>query len=339
MPNAFILNRRCNTYAAALSAGVEMLVAAGWSYKASGDGLSGYSATGKIFTGIGSGALGWSNSRAWARLTDPSGRREITVQISPAGGAARFKVSASAKFTGGSPSATVTPSATDERLLFGTGTDAAPGFVAYWDGNMLTNDLYIFQGAAFAAPPYGFWWGGQGLPNGTKTGFLMMDPVLAPASDPDPVVWHVAANFACLVSTSDIGRDGASAATWTVTPGSVQGCFAHMDAAASAAGFVYVQPASYALGTAGHTLAPIGAGNNYEGYNPFDRDLDALPVLYARQRAASTTLPWGVKGWSSLTMWTGMARQSFFDTLDDKKWICFGHLWLRWDGLTNPVGC
>jgi hypothetical protein len=342
MPNAFVTNQRINTYGGALSALVEMLVSAGWSYKASGDGLSGYSSTGKIFTGTGAGALGWGNNRAWARVQDPGARREICIQRDATNGT-RIKLSASAKFVGGSPSATVVPSATDERVIWGSGTDASPTGTAYYDTNMLLKDLWIWQGAAFGSAPYGFWFGGQAGPtNLTKTGFLMMDPVVGPAEDPDPVVWQVGTNFPCVASTSSIGRDAAAAATWTtgVGPGN-QGCFAHLDTAMSAAGFVFVQPASYSHGSVGLNpadFAPGGAGNNYLGNNPFNAGLDVLPIMYCRQRYSGSLLPWGVKGWSTLAMWTGRARQSFFDTLDDRRWICFGHMWLRWDGATDPVG-
>jgi hypothetical protein len=37
-------------------------------------------------------------------------------------------------------------------------------------------------------------------------------------------------------------------------------------------------------------------------------------------------------------MWTSVLKQSFFDTLDAKNWICFGQKWLRWNGLSNPIG-
>jgi hypothetical protein len=337
MSDAFIVNRRLNTYGAQVSALVEMLVAAGWTYRASGDGLSGYSATGKVFTNTNAGALGWGNNRAWARVRDPGDRREITIQRDASNGV-RIKVSTNLRFVTGSPSATVTPSAADERVLFGTGTDASPVPTPWIDTNALIEGLWIWQGAAFGSAPYGFWFGGQGLHGGTKTGFLMMDPVLSVPSDPDPVVWEVGTNFACTASTSSLGRDGSNVATWNTAPGSAQGCWAHLDP--QAASFVYVQPATYGFGQSGNviTYAPVGPATSFAGWNPFDRDLDALPVLYVRERMAASIYPWGMKGWSTMTMWTSVLKQSFFDTLDAKNWICFGQKWLRWNGLSNPIG-
>lgn len=331
MPNAFIRNLRPNSYGAAVSALVEMLVSAGWSYKASGDGLSGYSSTGKIFTSTAAGALGWNNARAWARVQDPAGRRELVIQHAANTGV-RIKCSANAKFTGGAPSATVTPSATDERVLWGGGTDAAPAQNGWFDAGMLLADAWVFQGAAFSAPPYGFWFGSRGLQNGAHASFLMMDPTVSYSTDPDPVVWMVANTSAGLVNTSNLGRDGSAAGTWTTAVGgTTQGCWAHLDLLMSQ--FVYVQPISYSQGTGG-----AGGGNNVIGSNPFDHNLDALPMLYARYKVPATLVPAGVKGWSTLAMWTGLGRQYFLDTLPGLAWICYGHLWLRWDGVTRPIG-
>lgn len=54
-------------------------------------------------------------------------RQELCVQVDGAGGW-RVKVSPRAGFTGGSPSATRVPSAADERVWWGGGTDASPTY-------------------------------------------------------------------------------------------------------------------------------------------------------------------------------------------------------------------
>lgn len=101
------------------------LKSVGWVVKASGDGLSAYSSTTDIITSMTSGANGWLNARAWFRIQSPSGNEEYTFQRTAAT-TVRAKISHFAKFTGGSPSATVTPSAADEAILLGGGTDASP---------------------------------------------------------------------------------------------------------------------------------------------------------------------------------------------------------------------
>jgi|SRR5262245_5126752 len=346
MPDAFVINQRFNTYGAAMSALVEMLVSAGWAYKASGDGLAGYSSTGKVFTGVGSGALGWGNNRAWCRLSDPAARRELVVQHNNAAGA-RIKISTNNKFVGGAPSATVTPSATDERVLWGAGTDATPTLSAWFHANMLATGFWVFQGAALGSAPYGFWFGSQQLHQSVHASFLMMDPVVGVPEDPDPVVWSCQSANACDVTTASIGRDGNTVGTWTVTSGGTnQGCFAHMYtpsgpvAGTPAQSFVYVQPASYGLASIGAaiTYQAGGPGSSVVGINPINYGVDALPCLYMRMRVPATLAPWGIKGWSTMTMWTGISRQSFFDVLDDKRWVCYGDLWLRWNGESQPIG-
>lgn len=104
------------------------LVEAGWVVKASSDGTT-YNSTGDQITSAGTGAGGMNRSLAWFRIQDPAGLREFTFQRGSAGVSNwRVKYSASSKFTGGSPAATVTPSATDEAIILGGGTDASPTF-------------------------------------------------------------------------------------------------------------------------------------------------------------------------------------------------------------------
>ena len=199
-----------------------MLIGAGWTYKASGDGLAGYSSTGKIFTGTGSGALGWNNAKAWARIQDPSAIREFIFQHDAAGGS-RIKYSPLAKFAGGSPSATITPSSTDERYLRGATSDATPSYGAAWFNAGITTGIVKFQGAALAASPYGFWFAGAVSPGGAPSTGLVMDPVTGAPEDIDPVVFHVGA--AAAFKSGGLGSTGAVTTASFVVSGSVnQGC-------------------------------------------------------------------------------------------------------------------
>lgn len=104
--------------------------AAGWTLQSYGTGTAGsYSSTG---AGWGLASIS-TNTRAWYRIQDPAGLREEVIQVqvgSPNWFTARIKYSASAKFTGGSPDAQTTPTAADERVLYGAGTDASPTYVA-----------------------------------------------------------------------------------------------------------------------------------------------------------------------------------------------------------------
>lgn len=171
----------------------EVLKLAGWIVKSSSTGLA-YSSTADIITTSAAGAGGMSNNAAWYRITDPAQLREIVLQASGAsGGSLRMLYSKSAKFTGGTPGTTRVPTATDEQLLHGGGTDAAPTY------NFLPNhlgDLYRAHIVAQSTPVggvYGFWCSFSLTPSGAiGSGFFGCEP-LAPgsydAADTDPCVW------------------------------------------------------------------------------------------------------------------------------------------------------
>lgn len=329
MPNAYVLNQVPTTYGQAYWLLINMLLSAGWTAKASGDGLSAYSSSGSVFSNGGAaGANGFGQTRAWIRLQDPSGVREFVLQHDNAGGA-RIKYSANAKFTGGAGSATVTPSATDERYIRGATSDATPSYGATFLDTGVPSGLTKFQGAAMSASPYGFWFAGATTPaGGMKTG-LMLDAVDSAAEDTDPYVWHVGSTGAyatdVLANSSNNNANGGTAA----------GCWAYMDLARTA--FVQVMAAWYFLAnpTVGLVYA-LNHGVNGIGLaaNPFNGKVDGLPLAYMRSAGLSTG---GLKGWSTLARWTGVARTTFQDTADTLQWICVGALWLKWDGTTTPT--
>ena len=132
----------------------ELLKTAGWTVPSSSDGTT-YNSSGDQITSGASGAGGLANNSAWFRLRDPGGVKEITIQRGTLNTYYRIKYSFLAKFSGGSPSATQTPSATDEFLMLGTGTDAAPGYTA----TLGTDGTYRYNVATDNASPYGFWAG------------------------------------------------------------------------------------------------------------------------------------------------------------------------------------
>ncbi|MHC4067434.1 MAG: hypothetical protein ACYSUI_23430 [Planctomycetota bacterium] len=116
----------------------EGLKAGGWTVLSSGDGLALFSAVGDIITVRGTGA-GGVNVLAWVRMQSHSGF-EISLQQGNgdiAGSALtngiRMKLSASAGFTGGTPSASQVPSAADEFVIRGGGSDAVPAQGVNWN--------------------------------------------------------------------------------------------------------------------------------------------------------------------------------------------------------------
>lgn len=167
----------------------EVLKAAGWTIPSSSDGTT-YSAVADVVTSSTTGAGGLFNTNAWFRVQEPGGRREFVVQHTNASTAYRVKYSAMAKFTGGSPGAARVPSATDEQVIAGSGTDAAPTGAAYFNtGNhrvmVIANStpisgVYPFQMWVMATPG-----------SAVSSGALALEP-MAPgsydAADADPCV-------------------------------------------------------------------------------------------------------------------------------------------------------
>lgn len=100
------------------------LIARGWTVPSSSDGTT-YNSSGDQISSGAAGANGLGNANAWFRIKCPAtGTREFVFQrVSAAAWRIKYSV---AGFTAGSPSATRVPSATDEVVIIGGGTDAAP---------------------------------------------------------------------------------------------------------------------------------------------------------------------------------------------------------------------
>jgi len=180
----------------------EALKQAGGLVKSSGDSLS-YFASSDGITHSGSGAGGMGNAGAWFRYQSPAGAggREYTFQRSTANNW-RHKYSFAAGFTGGSPSATQTPSATDERIVLGAGTDASPSYAAGFNAN--ASKVHIGVNNAAPYPAFMFF-----VNNGytTPTSWILWDGLettLSPVEDVDQWVtqWYVGTpSSANLIST------------------------------------------------------------------------------------------------------------------------------------------
>jgi len=336
MANGTILNLlpSTNGYGAVMKAVKDMLVTAGWSVKMSGNGVAEYSSTGLFATDTNAN---FANAKCWFRIQSPDTQREFIFQHDNAGGA-RIKYSPSAKFTGGSPSATVTPSATDEKYVRGAASDATPSYGATFFASGTTSGTVRYQGFAQGTSPYGFWFAGANSPGGAiSTGFCF-DPVTGVPEDTDPFVVYCGTTSAFLASDLTYG---AYSNTGTLTKAATQ---ANGGTSTGAYGFYDTGFTTYVLWAAcaytmGATLT--GGTNTFIASsllttNPFNAKQEALPILYARSTdvAASSR---GIKGWSTMMRWTTIARSTFSDTLDTKAWICVSGVWLPWDGTTVPL--
>jgi hypothetical protein len=150
-------NNLSNSGAAIVAGMIGVKILAGWTVVSYGTGTAGsYSSTGAGYT---SAVLGADCS--WVRTRAPDGEQECIFQCQLSGGFTnswRIKTSALARFVGGAPNANTVPSATDEKLEFGSGTDAAPGYggliniggaiVARWSSiadDVPVNGIYHFN--------------------------------------------------------------------------------------------------------------------------------------------------------------------------------------------------
>lgn len=112
----------------------ELVISHGGAVLASGDGLAAYSASGDVCTSIQStvsptatAANSLSNTNAWIRLRLPGGvgRPELLLWRRTSGSSTFIAFVSVLGFTGGSPSATVAPTAADQCRILGTNDTTA----------------------------------------------------------------------------------------------------------------------------------------------------------------------------------------------------------------------
>lgn len=169
-----------------------------WLKTKDSDGSS-YSSSGAQVTGGASGANGLDNAKAWVVLNFPGSvagvGRSFCIQRQNTTGANtsyqwRIKYSKAAGFVGGSPAATVTPSAADEQIILGGGSDASPTFAALFVQS--TDGTFRQNIAADNASPSGFVQWNWTNTTGAMGHAFGLDPIVDPsASDTDPYVIHL----------------------------------------------------------------------------------------------------------------------------------------------------
>ena len=309
------------TPAAAMWLWVQTMIAAGATKVKDSDGTT-YSSSGAQVTGGASGAHGLDNLKAWVALRLPNGRQYVVQRDAASGFAWYAKLSPSAGFTGGSPSATQVPSATDEELLASSaGPDSGPTFSPVFANYGWAAD---FACAAQDVPPYAFYaigWqfvAGTSPPNGFGVCCWFSDGIVSPGmtGDPDPFADYWDGNGGTSVGTPS----GMNSDVLTFT----------LDGAAPYLGSSYarvVPPVGFAP-TSG--LDPdYGNGNDQLG-----------PITYGVGTAPSGAL--GLKGYGALFYWllTGANAgvRHYTPTLDSlvssQDRISLNGISFPWDGST-----
>lgn len=230
-----------------------------------------YSSSGAQITTGASGAGGFGNDRAWWIIQMPGGSQWCVQVVSVASITYRIKVSPSAGFVT-SPSATVTPSASDELVIHGGGTDASP------TGATLFPADGTYRLEVEAESTYGGW-SLHAFPTGggaTKT-VIRHDPLTSyPATDAAPWVFRVAYHASNVL-------DDLSSTTY---------CAAYATASYTASSGVPVKRCQHGTGSAAwrpvgmltYQLIGLGAVSASElGTEPYGSTETPLPVYYVRR--------------------------------------------------------
>lgn len=314
MAYSYSTNNSPATGAVAMYTLKELMKTAGWTVEASSDGST-YNSSGDQITSGSSGAGGMANASAWFRIRMPSTdgvTREFTFQRT-SNTNWRIKYSQSAGFTGGSPGTTQTASATDEAILLGGGTDAAPTYAALFAADAGYRFNAICGGSAEGYTLYAF-----AFPNGggTPTMHAFLERMAAgsfPASNIEPYVMKFANASPTVANTNST----------TVGP---KGWLAK---GLAGQGFVFI-PANTFTDNSGATQLALGP-NSYTGID------DMLPILFGRRTALGA--PSGYMGIASTLRMSSTTRTTgdtyTLSSTNDR--IIIGDLAWPWDGSTPTI--
>jgi hypothetical protein len=312
---SFDVNNTTITGAQAIYQLKQGLKNAGWTVPRSSDGTT-YNASGDQITSGSSGANGMANNNAWFVVKSPSVdgyEREFCIQRMSTNLLWRIKYAVSSTFSGGSPSATQVPSASDEALVHGGGTDSSPTGSGLFSTDSTYRYHFIYGGLEESYSFYSF---GYPLGGGNSNHSFMFDRcslnTFAP-EDLDPFVIY-SSNTSNLIST----LSGLST------------CKCWYKKNLSGQIFQNVAVSDY-VNSSGSSLYVGLLGTN--AWNGKD---DGLPVFYGRNVASGGTP--GFKG-ISRHLYLKCAARSTGDTISvvtSKDKIYLNDLILPWNG-TSPL--
>lgn len=305
---------------------IAAMIAAGWTKPADSDGTT-YSAVGAAVSSGAAGAGGLANTGAWVRLRSPDGMREYVWQRGTTDLTWRMlracsqDGSAGNYFTGGTPGATRAPTATNQHLLMGGGTDASPTYANLFT----TNNTYNFFGFVNNAAPYDWLFNarptGGGAPTTNIPGPVVCeDPVSeGDTGDRDPFVTHVWTQGQTQLQSSNMSSEAPVATTF--------GIWGSIVSATPGTGFVGWQVPSMYLPASGSMVVPNGCATQ-----PITGNHPNFPLWYIRRGAVATP---AVKGRSTLFRWNGVTKNNpdvlTVSTTRDR--VCLGHVNTFNDGL------
>ena len=303
----------------------EALKTGGWTVTQSGDGTS-YSAVTDLITN----ATIMNNSRAWYILTQPivdGYQKFICIQPGGTKSQARVKLSWTG-FNTGSPSGTVVPSAADEKVILGSGTDATPTYEDFLNSSdaLIRSNIIIGD----AASKYAFFWMCNRITTGGFGSLFMIDRVSdAHALDIDPYVYFMfgATSYPSTLnsySTSTLSLVSGSSRMW---------CWVRKGYSDQAFAKGFVNFFNQGIGVANNFFVGL-LGTN--GYDSTDTILPALVFVGAQINANTllTSLSF-YKGQMVNMQLNGTARIAL-DTGTSKLKVYNGPYVFPWNG-TDPT--
>jgi hypothetical protein len=308
------------TGSVAMYAFKEQLKASGWSVLSSSD-SSTYNSSGDQIASGSSGANGLANTSAWIRLRSPAGVGgcQFILQRGVNNTLWRLKYSITAGFSGGSPSATQVPSATDEIILYGGGTDASPTY----DSLFSTDNTYRWNVGSDSAAPYGFWGGAFPTGGGVPFSAIVHEPLTATdPSDANPYALYVSGSNAFL--TNSISTESMSASSnilWSTTP----------SVSPTSSDWLFFSGLVMYVQSGGVLVVPANIP-----VNPINSNDQIFPIVLARRSALPTP---SYKGVTTIMRWHSPNRTTG-DTLTvstARDRIIYGNLSLPWDGSVPTV--
>lgn len=327
------------------------LVAGGWTVVASGDGTGGnFGPSSDVLTvstpGLDAQANSITNRSAWFVIRDPGGVRELMFQHQPGGvgvDVQRIMYSALAKFAGtkhGAVSATIPPSAADERLVLGGGHEPNDAGDT-WAGSLGTGPQRWDYAIGDAAEGYTFWALGRTSPGGVYNGGIFFDVVASPpAGVPDPMVIGCIGINSNFLSGSIIFDGRTNWAVWEETNISTHYVW----------GWPGAPGGAEVTGMCQHHIPRLGGFDRDEihkplGNNPYDGLEDVVaPAFWASLAIADSfgpivAPPGRILGESRV--FTAIGSEASPNSMDTDTGLTrayiLGGLWIQWDGSTAPV--
>ena len=297
----------------------ELLKTVGWVVQSSSDGLT-YNASGDIITSGGAGAGGMNNTNAWYVLAHPTldgYQRYLCLQIGSSKNNIRYKISWT-PFNGGSPGILRVPSATDERVLYGSGTDASPYMAVILDTT--TANIRINLIAGDSADDYAFFMLFNKVGTGALGGAIIMEKLICHALDVDPYIYYIqgTSTYPYTYLNAYVSHDFASPGSYCPV-GWIKKSYTD-------AVFVKCVTSWYSTAISSSNYQAVGQ----LGSDPYDGTDVILPLIFYSPNNSQTSIP-SYKG-QSVNMKLSGSNRTALETSNTRTRIYSGPFSFPWNG-------